>query len=527
VGSRERQSRDEDLWFSAALFLLALLPRLYIALAWPREPVWDGHYYDFGARRIAEGLGYSDDSVIGGRTVWHPWCHYPVGYSGFLGLFYALFGAGPHVGTVVNAVVGALTAVLVHRLARFATGRDRARIAGALTAVNPGLIAYTALLMTEPLAGFGILLAAWLFVRDERPLRGGALAGIVLGLATLVRPPSILLAPALVLFWRDTRARPPLGDAIPTTRASREAVSSAEEPSRWHQRPLFRRLAGPAVATGVALLTVLPWTLRNCRVMDGCAFVSTNAGWNLMIGAFPRATGRFETVRATDGCPVVTGQVQQDRCWADAGMAHIRQDPLRWLSLAPKKLGFTFDHESFPIGYLGEANPSAWPESRRERGRGVLATAHRLLLLFAALASVALPGFGKARSEDEASRKEARDRLFQWAPLAVVIGLAAWGFLSDTHPFWPLAVAAAVLPALPLPGPAPRVGVIGYLAFLVASVAAISIVFFGEDRYHMVATPGLCLLAACALRRPHDKPAANQPPIANPALASGGSPDIL
>lgn len=498
----ESRARDEDLWFSAALFLLALLPRLYIALAWPREPVWDGHYYDFGARRIAEGFGYSDDSVIGGRTVWHPWCHYPVGYSGFLALFYALFGAGPHVGTVVNAVVGALTAVLVHRLARFATGRDRARIAGALTAVSPGLIAYTALLMTEPLAGFGILLAAWLFVRDDKPLRGGALAGFVLGLATLVRPPSLLLAPALVFLWRDTRS-------------SRLAVAgsppSAEEPPHWHQRPLFRRLAGPAVATSVALLTVLPWTLRNCRVMDGCAFVSTNAGWNLMIGAFPRATGRFETVRATDGCPIVTGQVQQDRCWADAGMAHIRRDPLRWLSLAPKKLGFTFDHESFPIGYLGEANPSAWPESRRERGRGVLATAHRLLLFLAALATVALPGFGKARSEDETSKKEARDRLFSWAPLAAVVALAAWGFLSDAHPFWPLAVAAVALPALPLPGATRRAGVIGYLAFLLASVAAVSIVFFGEDRYHMVATPGLCLLAACALRRPCDKPAFKGP----------------
>ncbi len=352
MASRDRQSRDEDLWFSAALFLLALVPRLYIALAWPREPVWDGHYYDFGARRIAEGFGYSDDSVIGGVTVWHPWCHYPVGYSGFLGLFYWLFGAGPHVGTVVNAVIGALTAVLVHRLARFATGRDRARIAGALTAVSPGLIAYTALLMTEPLAGFGILLAAWLYVRDDKPLRGGALAGIVLGLATLVRPPSLLLAPALVFFTRDTPA--------PGPRAT-----------RW-----LRRLSGPAVATLLAVLTVLPWTLRNCRVMDGCAFVSTNAGWNLMIGAFPRATGRFETVRATDGCPVVTGQVQQDRCWADAGMAHIRAQPWRWLSLAPKKLGFTFDHESFPIGYLGR--PLAGRAVRRSAGReGVLAYSPR------------------------------------------------------------------------------------------------------------------------------------------------------
>src|SRR5215470_17868345 len=87
-----------DLWFSAWLGVAALLPRLYVAIAWPREPVWDGHYYDFGARRIAAGFGYSD-----GVDAWHPWCHWPVGYSGLLAAAYRMFGAGPHVATMVNA----------------------------------------------------------------------------------------------------------------------------------------------------------------------------------------------------------------------------------------------------------------------------------------------------------------------------------------------------------------------------------------------------------------------------------------
>lgn len=474
---RGRGSGDADLWFSAALLLLALVPRLYVALAWPREPVWDGHYYDFGARRIAEGLGYSDEVVIGGRTVWHPWCHYPVGYSGFLALFYALFGAGPRTGPVVNAVVGALTVVVVHRLARYATTPLRARIAGAIAAVHPGLIAYTALLMTEPLAGLGLLLAAWLFARDrDRPLRAGAAAGLVLGLSTLVRPPSILLAPALFFL------------------ADRGAGGGAAGALRARLGALGGRLSGPVVACALAVVTVLPWTVRNCRVMDGCAFVSTNAGWNLMIGAFPRATGRFETIRATDGCPIVTGQVQQDRCWRDAGLAHIAAEPGRWLSLVPKKLSHTFDHESFPIGYLGEASPARWPEERRAKGRLVLGNAHRALLALAAFAAVPLPSFSRSRRS-----------LFGWAALLLAAALVLLGIQSDTHPFWPLAVAAALLPAALLPGTgAPgsaRAGVIGYLACVVGSVALVSAVFFGEDRYHMVASPALCVLAACALSR--------------------------
>lgn len=484
-GARERAAKS-DLWFSAALFLLALVPRLYVALAWPREPVWDGHYYDFGARRIAEGLGYSDDVVIGGVTVWHPWCHYPVGYSGFLGFFYWLFGAGPRTGPVVNALVGALTAVIVQRLALGATTVTRARIAGAITAAHPGLIVYTALLMTEPLAGFGMLLAAWLFWRDrDRPVRGGVLAGVVLGLSTLVRPPSLLLAPALFfLAARDGKSD------------TDSAQRTGDGRSWWAvARGGARRLVGPAVALGMAVVTVLPWTLRNCRVMDGCAFVSTNAGWNLMIGAFPRATGRFETVRATDGCPVVTGQVQQDRCWGDTGIAHILEDPARWLSLAPKKLGYTFDHESFPIGYLGEANPKDWPEARKETARGVLTVFHRGLLVLAALAAVPRP-------RPRGGRREA----LSWVALAFVLALAVWGFLADTHPSWPLALAIVLIPALPFVA-GRRAGVVGYLAFLVGSVAAVSVVFFGEDRYHVVASPALCLLAACALRGSQSIPA--------------------
>ncbi|HSN99312.1 MAG TPA: glycosyltransferase family 39 protein, partial [Candidatus Nanopelagicales bacterium] len=202
---RDGPRTPRDLGASAALFVLALLPRLYVAIAWAREPVWDGHYYDFGARRIAEGLGYSDDIIVGGQAVWHPWCHYPVGYSGFLGMVYRIFGDGPRVGPLANALTGALLAVAVHRLARLATTPGRARIAGALAALSPGLVLYSAVLMTEPLAALGMILAAWLFARDAVPAegrlwhrgvwRGAALAGVVLGLTTLVRPQTLLCAP--------------------------------------------------------------------------------------------------------------------------------------------------------------------------------------------------------------------------------------------------------------------------------------------------------------------------------------------
>lgn len=460
-----RDSRDR--LFSAILFLIALLPRLYVAIAWAREPVWDGHYYDFGARRIAEGLGYSDDVILGGQTIWHPWCHYPVGYSAFLGLFYRVFGSGPAVAPIVNAATGALLALVTHRLARHALSCNRARIAGLLVATNPGLIIYAALLMTEPLAALGLVTSAWLLARDvqAKPLRGALLAGIALGLTTLVRPQSILCAPALGLI-----------------------AFAGNAPVRTRVR---RALLTVAIALPMAFVVVLPWTVRNCRVMDGCAFVSTNAGWNLAIGAFPRATGRFETLRATDGCPVVTGQVQQDRCWMNEGLAWIRKDPVKWLGLVPKKLSHTFDHESFPIGYLSQADPHAWPEEQKFLGRAVLTTTHCALLSIAALGVVARPSRKKGWSPC----------LAQLAALLTVLIFVFFAVQSDTHPFWLLAVVLVLLGVLPLPGAPPRGGVIGYFVFAIASVAVTHAIFFGEDRYHLVITPALCVLAASALRR--------------------------
>jgi hypothetical protein len=461
-----------DPLFGALLFVTALAPRLAVALAWAGEPVWDGHYYDFGARRIAAGLGYSDDRNVGGLLVWHPWCHYPVGYSGFLALFYRVLGPAHAVAAVANAITGAALAVVTWALARHAMSQRRARFAGLLVAVHPGLVLYAALVMTEPLAALLTLAAFWLAVRDPRPARGLVAGAAALGVAALVRPQALLCAPFLAL-------RLPGGLGLP---------------GAWR-----RRAIGAAAASAIALLPVLPWTARNCSVMDGCALVSTNAGWNLAIGAFPRATGRFETLRSSDGCSEVTGQVEQDRCWMHYGLGQIAARPWRWLALVPAKLGFTFDHESFAVEYLHEARPDAWPPATRERAREATTLFHRLLLAAAALGAVAFPVVSRTRRSSGAAVKGAAAAT-QGALLAAAGLLALLGLAIDSPVFWPLAVFAAIVPWLPLPG-RPSTSVAMRLAVaLLGTTAVTHAVFFGEDRYHVVVTPVLALLAAAALR---------------------------
>ena len=456
--------------FALVLFALAFVPRLLVALRFDAEPVWDGHYYDFGARRIAAGLGYSDDLPVDGVPAWHPWCHYPVGYSGFLGVFYRVFGSSTHTAAVVNAVVGALLAVATFALAAGIMSTWRARIAGLLVALHPGLILYSALVMSEPLAALLTLVAFVCASRSREPMRGAAFGAILLGISALVRPQALLCAPFLA--WRLLRP------------------GHGRQRRRIHHVTL-RAFAVLAVMACLVLAPVLPWTARNCRVMDGCALVSTNAGWNLAIGAFPRATGRFETLRSSDGCKEVTGQVQQDRCWLHYGLDQIRQHPRHWLGLVPAKLGFTFDHESFPVEYLHEARPESWPPQRREAIRQMITWVHRLLLSLAAFGAVGLA----------LRRSPVKARITQALVALVAAGLVAWGFTAGTPIFWPLAVFLSVVPWLPLPGRPPLPPGLAMALSLLATTALAHAVFFGEDRYHLVATPVLCLFASAMVRK--------------------------
>jgi 4-amino-4-deoxy-L-arabinose transferase-like glycosyltransferase len=505
-----------DTTFAVGLFVFALALRLAAAFALAAEPVWDGQYYDFGAKRIAAGFGYGDSRLVHGVETWHPWCHYPVGYSAYLSAYYKLLGVTPWATHLANAMAGALLAVVTFLLAREALSPMRARMAGALVALDPGLVLYGALVMTEPLSALLVFASFYVALRvkrigapqgctdrfqvdassrraarsgPEQPaaalrtapqpptkklrqiesgLRGPLAGGVVLGIAALVRPQALLCAPFLALTANGTRWR--------------------------------ARLVAACAASGIALATVLPWTARNCAVMDGCALVSTNAGWNLAIGAFPRATGRFETLRSSDGCSEVTGQVQQDRCWLHDGISHIRQAPGRWFGLMPAKLSYTFDHESFAVEYLQEARPSAWPEPRRVLGREILTFVHRVLLAIAPLGFVGIAWPWRKPNGQVIDRRTRRARIVQTTLAAAVVALAYASFASTTPTFWPTVLVTCVLPWLPIPGRPKPAPALLMAAALLATTALAHAIFFGEDRYHMVVTPVLCLLAAASFR---------------------------
>ena len=117
---------------------------------------------------------------------------------------------------------------------------------------------------------------------------------------------------------------------------------------------------------------------------------------------------------------------------------------------------------------------------------------HRVLVAVSALAFVGLVLEGRGRAR--------RWQIVQTALFAAVVLGSYFGFAASTPTVWPLVIVACILPWLSLPGrPSARPALLMSVS-LVATTVLTHAIFFGEDRYHMVATPVLCLLAAAALR---------------------------
>jgi hypothetical protein len=248
-----------------------------------------------------------------------------------------------------------------------------ALVGALLVALHPGLVFYTPALMTEGVAAELLVLAVWLGLRAaERSRSGWRLVALsaCLGLAILVRPQLLVLAPVFGFLTLP----------YDVTRYAERAVRCL-------------------LVAFMAVCFCLPWTIRNCKRMDQCVFVSANGGWNLLIGSMPEANGAWHAV---DGpsvpleCRNVFGEAEKDRCFGRAGRRRILHAPLAFLALVPRKLSLTFDYFGAPGHYLHTSNSRELDDARKLR-LGVLETIWERLVLLLAIAQAALRGAARRR----------------------------------------------------------------------------------------------------------------------------------
>lgn len=431
-----------------------------VVLVWARgqfPAAADGVYYHTFAGRLARGLGYTwawPDGVVTYAA------HYPVGYPALLAPAYALFGESVDVAIGVNVVLGVVMSVAMHALLARATTPRRALLGGLLVAAHPALVPYAVALMTEGATVALVTLAFALGVSAAAP-RGPlgrralaapayVLAGLVLGVAVLVRPQCLVLAPVCGALFVGRRAG------------------------------LTRRLGSAVAITALVLGTVAPWTLRNCARMKSCALVSVNGGWNLLIGEQTQS-GAWEAVKVPEPCLTVWDEAKKDKCFGDVARANIARAPGSWLARAPQKLAVTFDYFGGAPWYLHQASPTRFSYDAKV-ALGTVETVFSRLALVGALVAL-----GRLRGP----RRRARGLL---AVVLVVVSLSRHA--------WPAYLGLVVLGLLLGPralarGPA----LVPLSVAMVASTALLHAVFFGAGRYGLVVAPFVCALSVLP-RRP-------------------------
>lgn len=294
--------------FLPLCFGLFIALRVLVLLV-PVDPVSDAEWYFKRALVMAAGQGYSENGV--------PTAFWPVGYPAFLAGLFSVFGGSVLVGQIANVLLAAATFPLVYLTAR-QIFRDEAaaRLALLLLAIYPNNIAYAALMATETLFTFLLLLATWLLLRS-RSLPSLLAAGLVFGLATLVKSQTILLIPPLVLLagWQ-----------------------------RWAWRPIWLGIARSVLVLAVAIAAVSPWSWRNQQVLGQWIMVSTNGGISLLCGNNPSVVGDYRRDFSCDD-PIFEGvrfsvadQVAADKRARDIAFQWIRDNPGDFVGMFPKKI---------------------------------------------------------------------------------------------------------------------------------------------------------------------------------------------
>jgi 4-amino-4-deoxy-L-arabinose transferase-like glycosyltransferase len=327
----------ERRWLVAiALVALALRVWWVIYAARPTRGLHDPLFYSLYANSIAEGDGYR---LVAGPSRGEPTAYYPIGYPATLAaifwLMYRLpFGDNePVAAAVFNLLLGMATVGLVFELARRMFDNRTGLVAAGIVALYPNLIFHTAVVLTETLFIFVVLLALLVVLWRPwtRPLgwRRLLLVGALIGFSALVRPISLSFLPALFIVWLL---------------------------AGFGRR---RSLHHVALVTVGAATVIAPWTIRNAIVMNSPVLISTNMGDNLCIGRHPGASGAFDvdldpnTPDDEDYCFRDLGdltrpayEIRRNDRTTERALRYIREHPLDELRLLFWRAYYTFESDT-------------------------------------------------------------------------------------------------------------------------------------------------------------------------------------
>jgi 4-amino-4-deoxy-L-arabinose transferase-like glycosyltransferase len=263
-----------------ALYLLALAARLVLLIHFPDAAYPDSYYYSDVARNLAAGHGFNVDFVwifaeVGGKIPANPVLPIPsnahwMPLASLIQVpFLAVFGPNPIAAGLPFALIGSLAAPLAWAIARDAgSSRQVAVGAGVLVALPALLLVF--IVQPDNFSLYQPLIAGalWLGARGLRgDARAFAIAGLLVGLATLSRNDGILAGATLALAflwdrWRAWRSRGARVPAIPLWAAVAcfGLFVAVMAPWIWRQLDVFGQIS-PSSASGKVFFirTIAEW----------------------------------------------------------------------------------------------------------------------------------------------------------------------------------------------------------------------------------------------------------------------------
>jgi len=318
-----------------ALFVLALAVRAAFFLELHDQPVFsllmiDSQKYDLWARTLASGKWL-------GSSIFYQAPLYPY----FLGVFYTLFGPSALLVRSANALLSALSCVLLCAAGRRFFGKPVGMVAGAILAIYPTSLFFDSQLQKSSLDLFLTCLLLYLLslFSRQRPYLLLAGTGLVLGCLILTRENAFSLVPVAMAYAYFT-------SPLPGFRSGLIRLS--------------------LLAAGLTAV-LLPVGLRNYAVGGEFHLTTSQMGPNFFIGNRPGADGLyspliagrsevfFESRDATDlaereaGRRLSPGEVSQ--FWMGKALGAIESDPLAWLRLMIRKALLLLNRVEIPDTY--------------------------------------------------------------------------------------------------------------------------------------------------------------------------------
>jgi hypothetical protein len=247
---------------------------------------------------------------------------------------------------ILQTVVGAGTCLLVWLLVRRLYGEVAGIAAAWIAAIYPFLIFYCGELLSEAFFIPAFLGAVLLLDmadgngigrRDtplwRRRLAAAVSAGLVLGIATLIRSSSLLFLLFYLPFWLLKGA----GKGALASQAGQQTPVRQR-----HASAVLRVLALFALAVLAQSLTLLPWTTRNYRKFHAFVPTTLQTGESLYEANSPYATGGpawhlVDWKKESDGRQME--ELENDQFWRRKALEWIRTHPGDFLRLAAVKLG--------------------------------------------------------------------------------------------------------------------------------------------------------------------------------------------